>query len=199
MAGESPDNISKTSLNKNILIERIKKGDNKAAEILYLCHIGYLTAVCYRYIGKTEDAKDILQDCFIKILTSIKQFEYKGEDALRSWMTRIVVNECLSFIRKNKSQEILVSYDIPGVPIKDDVHLDDSDIDTLTPEEIQSLIIKLPTGYRTVLTLFLLEGKSHKEIGELLGIAATSSASQYHRAKIMLAYMIKEKIKDKFK
>ena len=174
MAGESPDNISKTSLNKNILIERIKKGDNKAAEILYRCHIGYLTAVCYRYIGKTEDAK-------------------------RSWMTRIVVNECLSFIRKNKSQEILVSYDIPGVPIKDDVHLDDSDIDTLTPEEIQSLIIKLPTGYRTVLTLFLLEGKSHKEIGELLGIAATSSASQYHRAKIMLAYMIKEKIKDKFK
>ena len=114
-------------------------------------------------------------------------------------MTRIVVNECLSFIRKNKSQEILVSYDIPGVPINDDVHLDDSDIDTLTPEEIQSLIIKLPTGYRTVLTLFLLEGKSHKEIGELLGIAATSSASQYHRAKIMLAYMIKEKIKDKFK
>ena len=75
---------------------------------LYGCYADYLTGVCYRYISNDEDLKDVLQESFIKIFTQISSFEYRGSGSLQAWMTRIVVNESLQLLRRQKNYPILL-------------------------------------------------------------------------------------------
>ena len=101
-------------------------------------------------------------------------------------MTRIAVNESLQLLRRQKNDPLLLDTELPDLPDED------PDTDVLTPEVLVRLLRKLPEGYRTVLNLYVIEGKSHKEIAELLHIKPDSSASQLHRAKNMLAHFINE-------
>ena len=155
---------------------------------LYDRYAGFLTAVCSRYIENKEDVKDLMQDSFIRIFSSIGSFEYRGKGSLKAWMSRIVINNTLKYIRDNIQKGMIsIDEDIPDVPDEEI-----PEISEIPPSLIQEMIRRLPEGYRTVFNLFVFEGKSHKEIAMLLGIKENSSASQLHRAKALLAGWIRE-------
>lgn len=156
-------------------------------KVLYDRHVGYMTAVCSRYITDPEDVKDILQEAFIKIFSSIDKFTWRGPGSLRAWMSRIAVNDCLKFLRGKGRFEPVAIEQIEG-----DVPDEEPRLEDVPPSVIQEMIRRLPVGYRTVFNLYVFENKGHREIAELLGIKESSSASQYHRAKAMLAGWVEE-------
>ena len=172
--------------NEELLLNLVRKGDEQAMRILYCRNIRYLSAVCSRYIYEEEDIKDVLQDAFLKIFASIKSFEYRGEGSLKGWMTKITLNETLTFIKNNSRLRF--------VELKQEEidKIEEPNTEGIPPAVIHSMIRELPDGYRTIFNLYVIEGKSHKEIAELLGIKPDSSASQLHRAKAMLAEKIKK-------
>lgn len=169
------------------IVDLFRRGDVSAMDVLYAEYANYLTAVCARYISDDDDVKDILQEAFIKIFTTIDTFDYRGTGSLKAWMGRIVVNESLQWLRQRKRSPFdRMEADPPDLPD------DDPETEDLSSDELTQLIRQLPEGYRAVLNLYVVEGKSHKEIAQLLGIKPDSSASQLHRAKSMLARIIKD-------
>ena len=173
------------------IISLFAKGDTLAMDKLYGEYADYLAKVCLRYIGNREDMHDVLQEAFIRIFTKIHTFEYRGKGSLKAWLTRIVINESLHFLRENDASAFIdKEVDLP------DVVAGEPDIDSLSITQITDTILKLPPGYRTVFNLFAIEGKSHKDIAELLNIKPDTSASQFHKARNMLARMLKRKEKN---
>jgi RNA polymerase sigma factor (sigma-70 family) len=174
--------------NKNTeqeLFKRLLKKDRLSWKELYSGYSRYLTAVCSRYISEKEDVKDILQNSFIKMFNGIESFDYRGEGALKAWATRIVVNEALKLLREQKKFQFA---DFETMEIADE----EPDFENISTQKIHDMICELPVGYRTVFNLFVFEQKTHKEIASILGIAENSSASQFHRAKNILAKRIRE-------
>lgn len=169
------------------IIRMFRKGHPRAMDILYTEFGGYLTGVCSLYISQEENQHDVMQESFIKVYTKINTFKYRGKGTLKSWLAKIVVNEALMFLRKRKPA-IFVDTEIEQLK---ETYVS-PDVDTITDEQIATLIGKLPPGCRTVFNLYVIEGKNHAEIGKLLNIKPASSASQYHRAKQLLAEMIKK-------
>ena len=168
------------------LVQRVRKKDTSAMRALYDAYAGYLTGVCHRYITDYDQAKDILQESFIKIFKHMDGFRYQGQGSLRAWMSRIVANESLKALRKKPMFSLVDEY--PDVEDSDE---DPGFADVPMPV-IMEMIRALPDGYRTVFNLFVFENKSHKEIASLLGIKENSSCSQYFRARAILAKQIKE-------
>ena len=162
-------------------------GDNTATEWIYRKHVRYLSALCSRYITEDEDIRDVLQESFIKIFTSLDRFRYRGEGSLKAWMAKITLNETLKFVRNN-SRLPIDSIDDKDMNIADGNSMETEDIPT---DVLHQLIRELPDGYRTVFNLYVIDDKSHKEIAQLLGIKENTSASQLHKAKSMLAQKIK--------
>ena len=166
-----------------------QRGDASAHKEIYFRYVRYLTAVCARYIARDEDLKDVLQESFVKILSSIGGFEYRGDGSLKAWMTRITVNEALKFL----GRETRFNFVADGGELPDIVEGDDPDrVEDVPPQVVQEMIRSLPTGYRTVFNLYIFEGKSHRDIADLLNIGESTSASQLHRAKAILARQIRE-------
>lgn len=144
-----------------------------------------LYAICIRYLKNTDDAQDLLQDSFITIFKKIGEFKFEG--SFEGWLKKITVNQCLQFIRKNKNK-FFTSLDenenqLNANPDLIDVEEDDP---ILSPAEMFSLLKELPDGYRTIFNLYVLDGFSHKEIGEQLNISEGTSKSQLARAKKVL-------------
>ncbi|MBR6305947.1 MAG: sigma-70 family RNA polymerase sigma factor [Bacteroidales bacterium] len=152
-------------------------------------YAGYLTAVCSRYVVDRADVKDILQEAFVKIFQSLERFQYRGEGSVRAWAARIVVNDSLKSLRA--SSRLSFVDDLPDIPEDDEPSLPQ-----VPPAVIQEMIKALPDGYRTVFNLFVFEKKSHREIASLLGIKEDSSASQFFRARALLAKNIKNYLKE---
>ncbi len=165
------------------------QGDSRAMDVLYAVYADYLTGVCSRYIPQYDDLCDVLQDALVKVFTSISKFNYKGSGSLKAWLTRIVINEALMFLR-NKKKMLFVDDD-REIP---DQAEEPPDPEAINADEVATAIQMLPDGYRTVFNLYAIEGKSHKEIAKILDIKPDTSASQYHRAKNMLAKILKEQI-----
>ena len=162
------------------------RGDAQAMNCLYTEYAAKLSGVGARYISDREVLKDVLQESFIKIFTHMNSFEYRGKGSLEAWLKRIVVNESLHYLREQNAT-LVTSLEDEKVELRNE---EEPDVTNLSAQQIGSFIQKLPLGYRAVFNLYAIEGKSHKEIAELLQIKADTSASQYHRAKIMLANMI---------
>lgn len=169
------------------IISLFVKDDALAMDKLYGEYADYLAKVCSRYIANQEDLHDVLQEAFIRIFTKIHTFEYRGRGSLKAWLARVAVNESLHFLRDNDSN-VFVDKDVDFLEIIDD----EPDIDGLSISQITDTILKLPAGYRAVFNLFVVEGKSHREIARLLNIKPDTSASQFHKAKNMLARMLKK-------
>ena len=170
------------------LLKLVRSGDASGMRAFYERYVGFLTAVCSRYVPDRAAVKDILQEVFVKAFDRIGSFEYRGEGSVKAWMHRIVVNDSLKFLRANGKMKYVD--DLPDV--------EDEQMDRLpdVPAAVVAEMIKsLPDGYRTVFNLFVFEKKSHREIAELLGIKEDSSASQFFRARAMLAKKIKEYVK----
>ncbi|MEO9476142.1 MAG: sigma-70 family RNA polymerase sigma factor [Cyclobacteriaceae bacterium] len=162
------------------LINACKKSDEGAQEELFLKFRRYAMGVCLRYTRSEEEARDILQEGFIKVFKSIKQL--KDPNQLKSWIRKIMVNQCINHYHKNLKfdhHEI-----IDELEISDDRHQDVlSDIST---EEILKLINKLPDGYRIVFNMYAIEGYSHDEIAEKLEITEVTSRTQLFKARRIL-------------
>lgn len=166
----------------------IRKGDNQAMRHFYAQYGGLLAAACSRYVNNDDDVKDLMQDAMVNIIQNIDNFTYKGKGSLRAWATRIVVNQALNFVKSQKRfHDTFADKDLGNLSLADN---EEPDISDVPAEVIHRLISQLPDGYRTVFNLFAIEGKSHKEIAALLGIKADTSASQFFRAKNILAKQI---------
>ena len=169
------------------LVKRLQEGDKTAAREFYTRYGGSLAGVCVRYIADEEDVKDVIQNALVHIFSHITDFKYRGSGSMEAWVVRIAVNESLKFLRTKVQHELLQ----PDYDVIDDSE-DDPSVRDIPPDILRKMLNRLPTGYRTVLNLYVFEGKNHQEIARLLGIKKDSSASQLLRAKSMLAQMIRK-------
>ncbi len=167
---------------KEIIAGCLKK--NAACQrMLFDLYARKLMSLCLRYAGSAPDAEDMLQESFVKIFSSIHQYEYKG--SFEGWIRKITVNTCL---RKMERKNIFTD----GLSVLEntsDENWDDA-ISSLTEKELISLIGKLPEGYRVVFNLYIMEGYSHNEIAEMLKIEPVTSRSQLIKARRILQKQI---------
>ena len=143
--------------------------------------------ICIRYAGDRESAQDILQDGFITLFTKLD--DYKGDGSFEGWARRIFVTTALMYLRKKDVLKMSDDLDLARGLKADTV----TQTQNLGYKELMELIMTLPPGFRTVFNLYALEGYSHKEIGEMLGISETTSRTQLSRARIWLQNKIKER------
>ncbi len=145
-------------------------------------------SVCMRYMGNRDDAADVLQETFIKVLTRIGEVSYRGEGTLKSWILRVTVNEALTALRRKVYfDDVDAMADVPET--------EEPDVEKVPLQVMMNMIARLPDGYRTVFNMFVMERMGHKEIARQLGIGVSSSASQLLRAKRILAKEINDYIK----
>ena len=170
-----------------IFIERCIKGDSKNQKQLFEQLYAPMFRVCLRYINHKEDAEDCLMKGFLKVFQNIHRFRYDGEGSLQSWIRKIMVNECLMFLRKKSSLLFYPEEEIMPSSLPADVLL------KIEAEALYSLILQLPVGYRTVFNLFAVEGCTHKEIADLLGITESTSKSQFSKARAKLKQLLEQK------
>lgn len=166
------------------LIARCKKQNPKAQQFLYEKYAPKMFGVCKRYVKNREDAEDVVIEGMYKVFANIHKF--KGTGSFEGWIRRIVVNEALMFLRKNHNFKLTV--EISNIDVKTNV----TAIDDLQEQDILNLLNKLPTGYRTVFNLYVIEGYKHREIAEILGISINTSKSQLILAKNRLRALLQQ-------
>jgi RNA polymerase sigma factor (sigma-70 family) len=162
------------------LVEGCRRGRPAAQRGLY-DRLGYqLMGVCLRYCPSRAEAEDALQLTFVKIFTRLDQFRNQGP--FEAWARRIAVTTSLNLWQQHQKRGVqLEPEEAANVQ-----HPDGTPFDQLSADDVVRLINTLPTGYRTVLNLYAIEGYSHAEIGELLGISEGTSKSQLSRARRLL-------------
>ena len=165
---------------KNI-IKGCLNGDRRDKELLYRRHAAKLYAVCLQYSGNDEEARDILQEGFIKIFENL--VHYKHEGSFEGWMRRIVVNTALEKYR-NRHNLYRVD-DIDTIP-EQDAEPDNMDYSGLGVSDLLDIIRELPPKYRMVFNLYAIEGYSHKEISKMVNISEGTSKSNLSRARVIL-------------
>lgn len=164
---------------ENDLISGCRRGDGVSQKRLYELYSSKMYAVCYRYVRNHLEAEDILITAFTRIFEKINQF--KGEGSFEGWLRRIVINESLSFLRKNQSMYLETNLDQADREINYD-NLNHQ----LEAEDLMNIIKDLPDGYRVVFNMFAIDGYTHKEIAAHLGISENTSKSQLSRARVHL-------------
>lgn len=165
------------------LVEQSKSGDRNSQYQLYELYVDAMYNISMRMLGIKEDAEDIVQESFIEAFKNLKSFRY--ESTFGSWLKRIVINKSINHLKLKK---------IPLTPLdQHEYHITEEVNDQVTTIDIKKIktgIKILPDGYRQIINLYLLEGYDHIEIAEILGIAVSTSKSQYHRAKKKLIEII---------
>lgn len=162
------------------LVNECAKGNSKAQRALFDKFAPKMLAVCQRYLRNNQEAEDVLQDGFVKVFQKIVDFKMEG--SLEGWIRRIVVNTALDTIRKNK--KLLDDVQVEEVQYK--VSFTDHQFDGMDLAQLMKLINEMPDGYRIVFNMFAIEGYSHKEIADTLGVTENTSKSQYSRARAFL-------------
>ena len=143
--------------------------------------------VCYRIMGSEAEAEDALQEAFIDIFRRLDTF--REESSLGAWIKRIVINHCLNVFKKRRIKFEEMSEKISEIPVDEYVDEEETNYEVV---RVKKAIMKLPDGYRQVLTLYLIEGYDHGEIADILGIQETGSKSQYSRARAKLRELLSE-------
>jgi RNA polymerase sigma-70 factor (ECF subfamily) len=166
------------------LIDGCVREDENCQRLLYEKYAAKMFAVSMRYCSSREEAEDVLQEAFIRIYDKIASFRKEG--SFEGWIRRVVVNTSLKSKDKKYYQRELGGVEDYDIPVSAGI------IEQMSARDIQSLMAKLPEGYRTVFNLYAVEGYSHKEIGQMLGVSEITSRSQYHRAKASLKEMINQ-------
>ncbi len=166
-------------------VSKALKNDRVAQKKLYEALAPMLYSVCLRYVQDKVEAQDLLQDTFVKIFHHLGT--YKKEGPLEAWARRIAVNEALSFFRKKKKVEYSLDFSSESNVWQDSGV---NAFEQLSNEDLLKMIGKLPDGKKLVFNLYVIEGYSHKEIGELLSISEGTSKSQLSKAKEMLVELI---------
>lgn len=166
------------------VIQGLKKEDRKVQQWLYDKYSPVLLGICRRYVKTLEDAEDVLIDTFFKIFTNIHQ--YQGAGSFEGWMKRIAVNESLMLLRKKHNFKMTV--EISNI----DISSPSKALQSLQEADVLALLEKLPTGYRTIFNMYVIEGYKHREIAEELGISINTSKSQLILAKKRLRSLLSE-------
>lgn len=148
-------------------------------EALYGRFAPKMYAVCLRYAGNADDAQDILQDGFVKVYKNLARF--RGEGSFEGWVRRIFVNTAIEHLRRKTYLKPIAEKEENTIPNKEK-----SVLDKLGEKDIMKLISELSPGYRTVFNLYVVEGYTHREIGDMLGISEGTSKSQLARARMIL-------------
>lgn len=173
-------------MDDNTLVIECVKGNTKAQRMLFDKFASKMMAVCMRYANDTMEAEDVLQEGFVKVFGKLADFKMEG--SLEGWIRRIMVNSSLDALRKNKR-------------FQNDSKLEDVDFkissselasDHLLAEDLLKMIQALPEGYKVIFNLFAIEGYSHKEIADLLGVSENTSKSQYSRARAYLRHELEK-------
>jgi RNA polymerase sigma factor (sigma-70 family) len=175
----------KTFTTESDIIKGCLKGERKAQQHLYESYSKKFLAICVRYVKDKDLAEDIMIEGFMKIFEKLPQFESKG--SFEGWMKRIMVTQSLLTLRNNRNLNM-------EVHVETHMEMADSgyELNHLEAADLIQLIQELPVGYRTVFNLYALEGYSHAEIGDLLGITESTSKSQLNRARNVLKQKIAE-------
>jgi RNA polymerase sigma-70 factor (ECF subfamily) len=163
----------------NIILAECIDNQPKAQKQLFDLLAPKMYSVCLRYAKDEDEAKDILQESFVKVYKNLEKFEHKG--SFEGWVKRIFINTSIEFYRKNQKQKIVDRID--DVTEKS---IDSHTISLLKTADLMKLVNRLPNGYRTVFNLFAIEGYSHDEIAKLLNISENTSKSQLHKARLHL-------------
>ena len=168
-----------------IIVQRCINGDQSAFGELYDLYSKAMLNTAFRVVNDRDAAEDILQEAFISAFSNLHA--YRSEASFGAWLKRIVINRSISWLRSRRTVPLEEDLEIPGT--------DESEPDfPFSVEQVRAAILKLPDGYRTVLSLYLLEGYDHEEIGQILGISESTSKSQFSRAKSRLITILKSGI-----
>ena len=168
-------------------IQDARCGNAAAQKALFEHLADPMMALCCRYLKSREDAEEVLLDGFYKFFSHLKEFRYQGEAALNAWLKRIMVNECLMFLRRRHA------FSVVSQKMVEDLPLDVEPLAGLSAAEIFEMIVQLPVGYRTVFNLHVIEGMEHREIAKLLGISEGTSKSQLSKARLLLQKLLLQK------
>ncbi|HNR17066.1 MAG TPA: RNA polymerase sigma factor [Chitinophagaceae bacterium] len=175
---------SNQNITESDLINGCMEGDRRMQEELYRRFSPRMYAVCLRYAGNAEEAEDILQEGFIKVFKKLDSF--RSEGSFEGWVRRIFVNTAIEHFRRKR-------YLMP-VTEKEENTIEGkftSVLDELGAKDIMALVQELSPGYRTVFNMYVVEGYTHKEIADMLGISEGTSKSQLSRAKVILQDMVR--------
>ena len=166
------------------LINGCRKGDRLAQKELYERYSRRMMGVCLRYVNDRETARDLLQDGFVKVFTSMDSFS--GTGSFEGWMKRIMINTAMEKFRKNSPLQIVE--ELPEIEDNEDI-----DEEVSIPEEVLAdFVNQLPERYKMVFNLYVIEEMSHKDIAALLGINEGTSKSNLARAREILKRKVKE-------
>ncbi|MDH5609431.1 MAG: sigma-70 family RNA polymerase sigma factor [Cyclobacteriaceae bacterium] len=160
------------------LLDGCRRGDPKAQRALYERVAPRMLGVCFRYVHDRAEAEHVMVGGMVKVFGKLNQ--YLGEGSFEGWIRRIMINESLMYIRKNKA--LYVEVDIESVGLEPEY----DELREMESDELVQMIGELPMGYRTVFNLYAIEGYNHQEISELLGISESTSKSQLCRARKLL-------------
>jgi RNA polymerase sigma-70 factor (ECF subfamily) len=168
------------------LIAGCLHGDRNCQKKLYDVYSRKMMGVCLRYAGDWETARDLLQDGFVRVFTSLDS--YAGTGSFEGWMRTVFVNGALEYLRKRdvlrNAVEIETMYDLPDET--------ETAVSNISADELMKTVQSLPEGFRAVFNMFAIEGYSHREIAEILHITESTSRSQYTRARKWLQERIKK-------
>lgn len=168
------------------LIKGCIRRDRSAQKRLYDTFSSKMYALCCRYVKDSMEAEDVLVTAFTKILDRIDQF--KGDGSFEGWIRRVVVNEALTYLRRNRSMYVETELEAADRD-PDYQHLSDH----LEAEDLLNMIQELPAGYRMVFNLYAIDGFSHKEIADQLNISENTSKSQLSRARVFLQKLLADR------
>ena len=167
------------------IADLLRSDEEAAFRLLYRRYAGQLLAVAYRYTGDRDKAEDVLQEAMIKVCRHAETFSYRGDGSLYGW------------VKSFHEARMCPMDDLTEVAAEEDSEEEVSLLERVSPELLLQMIGELPEGYRQVFSLYAIEGHSHREIGEMLGIGERSSASQYCRAKRRLKDKLEQWIKER--
>jgi RNA polymerase sigma factor (sigma-70 family) len=170
------------------LVERCKQGDTQSFQTLYRQYSKAMFNTSLRIVNNTADAEDVLQESFLDAFRSLHDFHYRS--TFGAWLKKIVINKSINILRKRRNDLVdMESTELQAVPEEDGINEEEIQYRV---EEVKKMITRLPDGYRTVLSLYLLEGYDHEEISQILNISHNTVRTQYVRAKQKLLSLIKQ-------
>ncbi|MCK8492130.1 RNA polymerase sigma factor [Spirosoma sp. RP8] len=167
------------------MIAALKRGESRAHKVVYERFAGKMLAVCVRYCANRADAEEVMLDGFMRVFEKINQFREDG--SFEGWVRRIMVTESLMFLRRTK--QLRQEVPIEDITVEPDYEWADA---AVNENDLLRLVNQLSEGYRTVFNLYAVEGYSHAEIAEMLGISEGTSKSQLSRARTLLQMSLKK-------
>jgi RNA polymerase sigma-70 factor (ECF subfamily) len=173
--------LMNTTVDETEVIESCKRGKQWAQSYLYQMHAPKMMGVCLRYVSDSETARDIVHDGFIKVFTKINT--YTGEGSLEGWIRRIFVTTALEYLRKKDTLSLSESVETINIASNEN---EVGIISKLGAEDLLRCVQSLSSGYRTIFNMHAIEGFSHSEISDILGISEATSRSQFMRARNIL-------------